>query len=312
VPRNVLLEGFDRASSPWRAVFAAEDGVAATRLLETGEGAPGGDAAERQSVLGLRVDFFRRGRSSLVLLAPRPLPVEGRCSALSLRVLGRSYRHSLSLLLFDYYGALRELPLGRLDFPGWRTLRVYLRAGDGPGRPWIAQDDAHYTRAPGIRVAGIKLDFEPEDAYGTFYAYFDELRAETRGEPEAETAADAAPTSPASPVSEDIGEGPPSPQAAPEAAPAARVLALISERIGSALVYPDAARRRGVEGSLVAAFVVGAGGELESAEVAESSGSEILDRAGLELLRSVFPVPNDAGGALRLRIKIAYRLSDSR
>ena len=310
--RDLLLEGFDRSSVPWSASLAAEDGVATARLLEGGVDARSGDVHDGPSVLGLRVDFFRRARSSLVLLAPHPISVEGRCSALSLRVLGRSFPHSLSLVLLDYYGAVRELPLGRLDFSGWRTLWASIPAGDDPGHPWIVQDDPHYLRAPGIRVVGIKVEFELEDAYGRQYLYFDELRAEVWGEQDSKAVT--APAATPQAVAEEADEGPlpAEKKAAPKPTPEARVLALISERIGSALVYPVAARRRGIEGSLVAAFVVSADGRLESAAVAVSSDSDILDRAGLELLASVFPVPNDAGRPLRLRIRIAYRLSDGR
>jgi TonB family protein len=300
--RNVLLDGFDRGSAPWVVSMAGEDGVAETRLFESG----GGDAADRSSVLGLKVNFFRRSASTLLISAPRPIPVGGPCSGLSLRVLGRSFRHSLSLVVLDYYGEVRELSLGNLDFTGWRTLRAYIFAGKDPARPWIVQDDGHYLRAPGLRVVGIKLDFDPDEAYGSFYAYFDELRAEVKVEPDSEArgAQPAAAAEPAVPAERE---------SSPEASPAAlRVLAQISERIRSALVYPAAARRRGIEGSLVVAFSVAPDGALESAMVAESSGSDVLDRAGLELLRSVFPVENDSGGRLALRIRIAYRLSGGR
>jgi TonB family protein len=90
--------------------------------------------------------------------------------------------------------------------------------------------------------------------------------------------------------------------------PEVRVLSVITERVAAAQTYPEAARRRGVSGSLVAAFVVAPDGSLASAQVARSSGSDILDRAGIELLKGVFPVENDAGARLSLRITITYRL----
>jgi protein TonB len=113
-------------------------------------------------------------------------------------------------------------------------------------------------------------------------------------------------------------EAAPRPAAAPPAAAppdpvkaSARILSELSRRIGDRLSYPVAARRRGLEGTLVAEFSVDARGGLVSARVAVSSGSDILDAAGLELLRGVFPVENDSGKRLDLRIAIGYKLSSS-
>jgi hypothetical protein len=115
--------------------MAAEDGAVETRLF-AGSGAPGGPP----SALGLRVGFLRRSSSSLFLLAPRPIPVEGECASISLRALGRSFRHFAYVVVLDYYGAARELPLGRLDFLGWKTLRAYVPPfGPRPGRPALRQ-----------------------------------------------------------------------------------------------------------------------------------------------------------------------------
>lgn len=310
VARELLLEGFD-GGTPWRATMAAEDGAATARLFPAAatEGGP-------PSALGLRVDFLRRSASSLLLLAPRPIPVEGDCASISLRVLGRSFRHELYLVLLDYYGRERELRLGELDFAGWRTMRAYLPARDPAAGYGIVQDDPHYLAPPGLRVAGLRLRFEPEEAYGSLYVYFDELKAVSRivSTEEAPPPPAAPPAIPKAPApAAEVPEAPapaaePPPPAPPAESAPARVLALISERLAAALVYPPAARRRGLEGSLVAAFVVAADGSLASASVAESSGSDILDKAGLELLRSVFPAPNDSGGPLSLRIRIAYRL----
>jgi len=50
--------------------------------------------------------------------------------------------------------------------------------------------------------------------------------------------------------------------------------------------YPAVARRRGLQGTVTVRVLVGADGSVESADVADSSGSDALDDAALETVRS--------------------------
>jgi len=50
--------------------------------------------------------------------------------------------------------------------------------------------------------------------------------------------------------------------------------------------YPAVARRRGLQGTVTVRVLVGADGSIESADVADSSGSDALDDAALETVRS--------------------------
>jgi hypothetical protein len=160
-------------------------------------------------------------------------------------------------------------------------LQAYVPRPDPSGRGGIVQDDRHYSRAPGIRIAGLKIDFDPEEAYGSFYAYFDDIEAtiEALAAP-----VGTAPTPLSAPPASSSAVPSTAPGPEPDADPAkasARILSTLSQRIGAALVYPDAARRRGLEGTLVAAFTVDEGGKLVAARIEKSSGSDILDAAGI-------------------------------
>jgi len=334
--REILVEGFAPGSAPWQVEIPPEDGSAQARLFGgTSDGASSEMPSDspRPGMLGLRVDFQRRGSSSLLIGPSRPIPIEGECRSLSVRVLGRSFRHVAYLVVLDYYGRSFDLPLGPLSFSGWKTLWAYLPPLDPATGRGIVQDDRHFPRSPGIRLAGLRLVFDPDDAYGSFYVYFCDFRALTLVQVDGETVTATVESPNASvegggslrgaaseaawePV--DAGDAPgeapsaervePSPPETSPPGPGPRVLARITELVAAAQTYPEAARRRGLAGSLVARFVVDVDGSLASAELASSSGSEILDRAGLELLRSVFPVENDSGSRLSLRITISYRL----
>jgi TonB family C-terminal domain len=327
-PEWELVEGFDSAS-PWLCTISCDDGYATARRFP----APG-RASGAEGVMGVRVDFLRRSSSSLLVRPPEPVLIGGRCSMLSLRVLGRGYLHRLSILVLDYYDKPYEISLGRLDFFGWKTLSAGVPRFDPSTGAGIVQDDAHYEREPGLRIAGIRLDFDASEAYGSFYAYFDALSAlvdtdwdfaaeDGAAAPKAEGPGDsrggaiAAPpvsvsAEPEAPVSTGGEEKKPSAEAV-LAASEATILKTIMDKIAASRVYPAAAKRRGLEGTVVIEVEVDERGALISARVTASSGSDILDRAGLELLRSVFPVTNESGKRLALPdpVKITYRLSEA-
>jgi protein TonB len=63
--------------------------------------------------------------------------------------------------------------------------------------------------------------------------------------------------------------------------------------------YPPAARRRGLEGKVVAAFNIDPGGMPQDIEIVESSGYSILDREVIEIVKRASPYP-----VLSVRIEI--------
>lgn len=91
----------------------------------------------------------------------------------------------------------------------------------------------------------------------------------------------------------------------------AAILATIRRRIIENRVYPSAAERRGIQGSVTVAATVRADGTLVRSRVVRSSGSQILDTAGIELLREVFPIDNPLGRNFTVEIPITYRLDNA-
>jgi hypothetical protein len=125
-----------------------------------------------ENVLGVRVDFFRRGAHTLVIAPVKPIPIEGTTKMLSLWVVGRNYNHVLKILVSDYFGDMKELTVGRLNFLGWKKLSVAVP-------PTIRQDEFHYSGTSGLEFRGLKIDFDLAESYGSYYVYFDDLRAWT-------------------------------------------------------------------------------------------------------------------------------------
>jgi TonB family protein len=90
--------------------------------------------------------------------------------------------------------------------------------------------------------------------------------------------------------------------------PALILLDGVRSRMAAGLAYPEAARARGISGTTLVDLKVGPKGALLEAKVAASSGSALLDRASLDLARSVFPTDNPAEAEVELSIAVIYKL----
>jgi hypothetical protein len=169
----------------WRSTMSPDDGRTMTRLFAGGpagkEPIPeeeGMDIPDRY-VLGTKVSFIHRGHTSVTIYPIRPIPIEGITKTVSVWVVGRNYNHELKLLLQDFFGRYYELYLGRLNFQGWKKLTVAIPPQAEDGFNGIVQRNYHYNNQLGIQILGFRIDCDPMEAYGTYYVYFDDLRAVT-------------------------------------------------------------------------------------------------------------------------------------
>jgi hypothetical protein len=123
-------------------------------------------------VLGVKVKFYRRQANVFMVKPVKPLPIPGTTKSISVWVVGRNYNHVLKIMISDYYGRPREITVGKLNFSGWEKLTVAIP-------PRIIQSDYHFMEKEGIKFLGFKIECDPNEAFGTYYVYFDDLSAKT-------------------------------------------------------------------------------------------------------------------------------------
>jgi hypothetical protein len=87
-------------------------------------------------------------------------------------VVGRNFNHRLYVVIRDFTGHTSVLHMGRLNFSGWRQLST-------PIPPDIQQRDIHYSNQGGIEIIGFVIEPDLLETYGSYYVYFDDLRAQT-------------------------------------------------------------------------------------------------------------------------------------
>ncbi|MCF0241767.1 MAG: flagellar filament protein FlaA [Treponema sp.] len=181
--REVSIDKFERDGS-WNVHISPDYGVITSRLFD---GNPAmkdplpedvGHEDEDTQVLGVRVDFFKRGINSFTITAGRPLPVEGTTKIISMWVCGRNQSHDMYVLVQDYFGHNYELYMGNLGFNGWKKLTAVVPASPD-GEHGIVQSSSYYGERPGLRIIGFRVDCNPMQARGQYYLYLDDLRAVT-------------------------------------------------------------------------------------------------------------------------------------
>ncbi|MGI5070032.1 flagellar filament outer layer protein FlaA [Treponema pectinovorum] len=179
--REVSVDKFEVEGS-WNASISPDYGVIASRLFDGSPAMKEPLASEENSpdtkVLGVKVEFFRRGINSFFIRSARPIPIEGVTKTISMWVAGRNMDHEIFVLVQDYFGNNFELYLGNLGFSGWKKLTVAVPPTPD-GEHGIIQQSAYNGVRPGLKVLGFRIDCDPALARGQYYVYFDDLRAVT-------------------------------------------------------------------------------------------------------------------------------------
>jgi len=169
----------------WSSTMSSDEGYTISRLFSGGPSGrdpipdeEGMNIPDRY-VLGTRVDFLRRGYNSFTVRPARPIPIEGITKTVSVWVAGRNFNHDLVLLIQDYFGRNYEIYMGRLNFQGWKKMTVAIPPQSTDGVNGVVQRSYHYNNQMGIKIMGFRIDCDPMEAYGSYYVYFDDLRAVT-------------------------------------------------------------------------------------------------------------------------------------
>ncbi|HDK81738.1 MAG TPA: energy transducer TonB [Nitrospirae bacterium] len=87
----------------------------------------------------------------------------------------------------------------------------------------------------------------------------------------------------------------------------AEALETIKSSIERAKTYPVLARKKGIEGTVYIGFRIGPRGEPENLRIIKSSGSSILDKATLAIVKRAAPFPNLDSP---VEVPVVFRLTD--
>ncbi len=120
-------------------------------------------------VLGVKTYFLERGFDRVEISPPHEYVIKGKARQFSVWALGRKFRHTLYIKLRDYKGITHTLPLGRLDYFGWRKLTVTV-----PG--WLPQSTRFSLLDKNLHFVSLFVVSDVHDIGGEFYFYVDALK----------------------------------------------------------------------------------------------------------------------------------------
>ncbi len=80
-------------------------------------------------------------------------------------------------------------------------------------------------------------------------------------------------------------------------------------RIAAKKIYPNAARRKGLQGIVLVLFILDENGNLIEVNVKHSSGHKVLDRAALSLVKKVVPYEHGLGKSIMIEIPVKYSIA---
>ena len=127
---------------------------------------------ENKYVLGVKTYFIDRGFDRVEVFPPNEYIIRGKAKEVRVWVLGRKFRHTLYIKLRDFRGNLHKIKIGRLDFWGWKEMKVVI-----PG--WLPQSTRYALLDRNLHFVSFFVECDHYEVPGTFYFYLDNFRIRT-------------------------------------------------------------------------------------------------------------------------------------
>ncbi len=134
-------------------------------------------------VLGVEAAFEQRGYNYLEILPierlsdgsyeKRPIDLPGDTIGVSMWVWGSNYDFTLEIHVRDYRGMVHQVPMGRMNYHGWRQLTATIPTS-------IPRVDPYEFNFARLYLDKIVLWTEPREPVNGFFVYFDDLQALSR------------------------------------------------------------------------------------------------------------------------------------
>lgn len=121
-------------------------------------------------IMGIKTHFEDQGFDRVEFKPPHEYRINGKARQFSVWVLGRNFRHVLYIKLRDYRGKIHKLRLGRLNFFGWRKMKVVV-----PG--WLPQSTRYSLLGRNLHFVSLFVVSDHHEPRGVFYFYVDGLKA---------------------------------------------------------------------------------------------------------------------------------------
>jgi hypothetical protein len=191
--KEYLLDDFERKATDWIAVGTSPLGITAARTIlyptsigkkeatqtnnQTNQPQPqqssrqiyGTPPNHGKYCIGVKTYFAEKGFDRVEIIPPHPWIIKGKLREVRVWVLGRRFAHTLYAKLMDYKGNIHLVKLGKLNFFGWKDMKVIV-----PG--YVPQSIRFGFLDKNIKLLSLVIVSDLRDSAGVYYVYFDNLR----------------------------------------------------------------------------------------------------------------------------------------
>jgi hypothetical protein len=184
---SVILDNFDQPDkTAWivqGSKFAAKDYPQSTLVRAWPDALYGANKDKKDLYsLGIHAKFDRKAYNSIEIipakkgdngkLVPNPIMMPGRAKALDLWLWGSNYFFYMEAHIRDFQGVDHVLPMGDLNFQGWRNLSITIPTS-------IPQARRHIPRYQGLELTEFVIWTRPNESVDDFYVFIDQVKVLT-------------------------------------------------------------------------------------------------------------------------------------
>ena len=140
------------------------------------------DSDGDHKVLGIQFKFNRQGDNWVDIIpvvsgedgedVPYEIPFRGIVSRIDIWVWGAGYMYELEALVRDYQGRVHSLPMGWLNYEGWRNLSVNVPTS-------IPQTSRYVGDSTGLSFVAFRIRTSARERVDNFQVFFDQFRVLT-------------------------------------------------------------------------------------------------------------------------------------
>lgn len=129
------------------------------------------------NALGVRAQFKKKGYNTIEIYPGNaegydPIVVNGVCTEIDIWVWGAGYNYELAVCVRDFNGISYTLPMGKLNFIGWKNLKVKVPS-------YIRQETAQIPANRYLEIVKFVVTTTPKERVDDFFIYFDEMTVST-------------------------------------------------------------------------------------------------------------------------------------
>lgn len=130
----------------------------------------------KKSFLGVQSKFNRMGDNWFDIIPtvdgkPYEIPFKGEVARIDMWVWGADYFYELEVLVRDAEGRVHTLPIGWLNFKGWKNMGVSI--------PTYIKQRTKYIGTDGLSLVCFRVRSNPNERVDDFYFFIDEVMALT-------------------------------------------------------------------------------------------------------------------------------------